>query len=99
MDEPPLVCKAVAADTPGDESEAKRSDAAFASQEGPILTEIRGRLKDLKREIELNQYDVDAGAVADAILLKLRLLRHGREAMAISRAGRSPRAPGAPRAH
>ncbi len=38
-------------------------------------------MKELKREIALNQYSVDAWAVADAILCKMRLLRQGREAI------------------
>jgi hypothetical protein len=66
-----------------------------ASREALNTTEIRGRLKELKRDIELNRYDVDAGAVADAILSKLRLVRQGRQALAGSEAGRSRRAPGA----
>ena len=35
-------------------------------------------LKELKREIALNQYRVDAWAVADAMLCKMRLLRQAR---------------------
>jgi hypothetical protein len=49
-----------------------------------------GRLKELKRDIELNRYDVNAGAVADAILEKLRLVRQGRLALTEPEAGRSP---------
>ena len=53
-----------------------------------------GGLKQMKREIELNQYDVDPGAVADAILRKLELIRRGRQALGWREAGRtrSPRA-------
>ena len=47
------------------------------------------RLARLKREIALNGYDVDSTAVADAILLKLRLLHRGRMAIAAAQAGRS----------
>ncbi len=50
------------------------------------------RLKTLKREIALNQYEVDAGAVADAILSKLRLVKQGHQALASNRADRSLRA-------
>jgi hypothetical protein len=46
------------------------------------LTESGERLKTLKRDIALNQYEVDAGAVADAILNKLRLVKRGRLALA-----------------
>ena len=53
----------------------------------------RGRLKELKRDIALNRYDVDSGAVADAILSKLRLLRQGRMAIEVSEAGRIHRVP------
>jgi hypothetical protein len=38
-------------------------------------------LKELKRQIALNQYDVDAGAVAGAIISKLRLVKQGRLAI------------------
>ena len=50
------------------------------------------RLKTLKRDIATNQYEVDAGAVADAILHKLRLVRSGRLALNAGGAGRSRRA-------
>jgi hypothetical protein len=56
-------------------------------------TEIRGRLKELKRDIALNRYDVDAGAVADAILIKLRLVRQGRLALSGSPVDRTQSAP------
>ena len=46
-------------------------------------------LKELKRDIALHQYDVDAGAVADAILNKLRLVREGRRAIDGQPAGRT----------
>ncbi len=52
------------------------------SREPPYPTEITGRLKELKQDIALNRYDVDSGAVADAILSKLRLVRRGRLALA-----------------
>ena len=48
------------------------------------------RLEQLKREVALHQYEVDAAEVADAIVRKLRLVRRGREALANSEAGRSP---------
>jgi hypothetical protein len=54
-----------------------------------MTTENTGRLKDLKRDIELNRYDVDPGAVAEAILSKLRLVRQGRLALANGEAGRT----------
>ena len=39
------------------------------------VSESRRRLNELKREIALDRYEVDAGAVADAILTKLLLVR------------------------
>jgi hypothetical protein len=53
-------------------------------------------LSSLKREISLNRYEVDAGAVADAILSKLRLLRSGQAALASSAADRNPRSAALP---
>lgn len=44
-------------------------------------------MEQLKREIALNQYDVDAGLVADAILSKLRLVKRAR--LALSEADRN----------
>ena len=49
----------------------------------------------MKREIALNQYQVDAEAVADAILSKLRLVKRAR--LALIEADRSP--PLAPEPH
>ncbi len=49
-------------------------------------------MNELKRDIALNRYDVDADAVADAILSKLRLVRRGRLALAGGEAGRIPAA-------
>lgn len=46
-------------------------------------------LKELKREIVLNQYDIDAAAVADAIVSKIRLLRQGRLAIDDRASGRT----------
>jgi Anti-sigma-28 factor, FlgM len=51
------------------------------------------RISDLKREIENNAYAVDAPAVADAILAKIRLLKQAHQPAAISEAGRIPPAP------
>ena len=56
--------------------------------------EIRTKVDNLKREIENNTYAVDAPAVADAILRRLRLLKQGRQAAVLNGAGRSRRAPG-----
>jgi len=52
----------------------------------------REGLKQLKREIALERYDVDSEAVAGAILRKLELIRRGRSALGGSVADRS-RAP------
>jgi hypothetical protein len=54
------------------------------------------RVDELKREIALKGYDIDAGAVADAIVVKMRLVREGRRALAASEADRS-QSPGGPR--
>jgi len=53
--------------------------------------ESEERLRTLKRDIALNQYAVDAGAVADAIVSKLRLVRRGQMALGFG-ADRSPKA-------
>ena len=53
------------------------------------LSESRTRLKQLKRDIELDRYDPDPGAVADAILTKLKLVRRGRLALVEGGAGQS----------
>lgn len=63
---------------------------AWASREPLEPTETRGRLKELKREIALNQYDVDSRLVADAILSKLRLVKRGRMALTGYEGGRIP---------
>jgi hypothetical protein len=46
-------------------------------------------LQTLKREIALNQYEIDACAVADAILSKLLLVKRGHLALATPEADRS----------
>ena len=43
----------------------------------------------MKREIALKRYDVDAGAVADAIVAKMRLVKQGRRALGADGADRS----------
>lgn len=55
------------------------------------------RLASLKREIMLRHYQVDSAAVAEAILVKLRLLRQGREAIAAQPGGRTPALDESPR--
>jgi hypothetical protein len=47
---------------------------------GVALVSIE-RVDDLKRDIALSQYEVDAHAVAEAILAKLQLVRSGRLAL------------------
>jgi hypothetical protein len=51
-------------------------------------------MKALKRDIALNRYEIDSGAVADAILSKLRLVRSGQAALASDAADRIPRSDG-----
>jgi hypothetical protein len=63
---------------------------AWASREPLDPTETRGRLKELKREIALNQYDVDSRVVAGAILSKLRLVKRGRMALTGYQGDRTP---------
>lgn len=41
------------------------------------------RVKDLKREIADNSYEVDADAVAEAILAKLLIVKRCRDAIAV----------------
>lgn len=48
------------------------------------------RLASLQREIASRTYEVDSGAVAEAILLKLRLVRRARRAIAAMSDDRSP---------
>ena len=48
------------------------------------------RLNGLKQDIAHNQYAVDAGAVAEAILSKLQLVKQGHLALAASAADRTP---------
>lgn len=55
------------------------------------------RVNDLKRDIAMDRYEIDAGAVAAAILAKLDLIRRGREALLPTEAGRSPKPRVAPR--
>ena len=43
-------------------------------------------MDELKHEIALKRYDVDAAAVADAIVSKMRLVREGRRALAATAA-------------
>ena len=47
------------------------------------------RVDELKRDIALKRYDVDAGAVADAIVAKMLLVKQGRRALDVDAAGRS----------
>jgi hypothetical protein len=49
-----------------------------------ILPKNRDRLEQLKRDIALDRYAVDASDVADAIVWKLRLVRRAQEALAAS---------------
>ncbi len=53
-------------------------------------------MKTLKQDIALNQYEIDAAAVADAMIAKLRLVRRGHLALA-TEAGRSQAPPRRPR--
>jgi hypothetical protein len=59
-------------------------------------TNTRAKVKNLKREIENNRYDVDATAVADALLRKIRMLKRRDGAPPVSEAGRSLPGPDGP---
>jgi hypothetical protein len=48
------------------------------------LTQRSERLEQLKRDIAAGEYDVNATQVADAIVLKLRLVKRGLEALSTS---------------
>jgi anti-sigma-28 factor FlgM len=61
-------------------------------------TDTRAKVTNLKRDIESNRYDVDAPAVADAMLRKIRVLKQGGRLRPISEAGRSRPDPEDPRA-
>ena len=98
MDGIPIVKRRRRADSSPVESSAERHEAASESREVPNL-ENRGRVKELKRDIALNRYDVDANAVAGAILSKLQLVKRGRLALAASADDRSLRALDPPRGH
>lgn len=54
---------------------------------GKVSTE---RVDNLKREIALTHYEVDAAAVAEAIVAKLQLVRRGRLALTGTDAGQIP---------
>lgn len=51
------------------------------------------RVKDLKREIADNSYEVDADAVAEAILAKLLIVKRCRDAIAVE-ADQTPKSSG-----
>ncbi len=54
------------------------------------LSEKRTRLNQLKRDIALDRYAPDSGAVAEAILTKLLLVKRARVALSESEDGRNP---------
>jgi hypothetical protein len=62
-------------------SASKPTNRRTRSERTTDLSESRTTLKQLKRDIELDRYDPDPGAVADAILTKLKLVRRGRLAL------------------
>jgi hypothetical protein len=69
-------------------SSAERPETPGGSRESD-QTGRTGRVKELKRDIELRRYDVDSGAVAEAIIRKLRLVKQGRLALAGDVAGQT----------
>lgn len=66
--------------------------AGFAPTDLEIDGASTERVSELKREIALKRYDVDAAAVADAIVAKMRLVRQGRRALAVDAGDRNPAA-------
>ena len=70
-------------------SSAERPETPGGSRESD-QTGRTGRVKELKRDIELRRYDVDSGAVADAIISKLRLVKQGRLALTGDVTGQTP---------
>ncbi len=68
---------------------------AFAIALARCATDLHGdaasteRVGELKREIALKRYDVDASVVADAIVAKMRLVKQGRRALAVDAVDRS----------
>jgi hypothetical protein len=55
-----------------------------APVERQTLTQRSERLAQLKRDIALHRYEVDAAEVAEAIVRKLRLVRRGLDALSAS---------------
>jgi anti-sigma28 factor (negative regulator of flagellin synthesis) len=74
--------------------EAEGNTVGFGYQPVDLLVDTASteRVYELKREIAMKRYDVDAAAVADAIVSKMRLVREGRRALAATE-------PGADRSH
>jgi hypothetical protein len=72
-------------DLSGEEGRGAGNGASITEQ----VTHDTKRLASLKREIALQSYEVDSAAVAEAILLKLRLVRRGRMAIAAQRGDRT----------
>ena len=70
-------------------SASKPTNRRTRSERTTDLSESRTTLKQLKRDIELDRYDPDPAAVADAILTKLKLVRRGRLALVEGGAGQS----------
>ena len=95
MDEIPVVPSGRRADKEVHETGAGSTDSAPRITEGST-TETRERLHELKRDIEDNRYDVDAPAVADAMLRKIRLLKQNRGTLPANGAGRIPPEPKGP---
>jgi anti-sigma28 factor (negative regulator of flagellin synthesis) len=88
----PIAFRPRRADLTGVKQSAARAAAVQPGRELSPTTGTgtgTGRLKELKRNIERDRYDVNAGAVAEAILEKLRLVRQGRLALAEPGADRS----------
>lgn len=67
------------------------ADLSTATPRGPPTLTESERLNTLKQDIALHRYEVDAPAVAEAILSKLRLIKQGHQALAWSEADRTRR--------
>ena len=94
MDEKPVTNPPGNADGGVHEKSAGPGIRAQGTRGRNVYTEVRVNL--LKKQVEGDGYDVDASAVADAMLRRIQLLRQGRNALWISGAGRIPPGPESP---
>lgn len=102
LDEGPIIVRARADDLGGTEF-AGRSNAAMrtktiTSKSSPG-DQGNQELDQVRDRIAINEYEVDARQVAEAIIAKLRLVQRGHVALAARQAGRSRRVTEMPHGH